>query len=528
MYEMRLAAVRALFSSTMVVVCAAAAASPATERQAPAALQQARDRIVEMYRKSGAAGAIAEARKLAEGPLGRPEDCALVGGLYAENGDEATAEAWYRKAVDGAPDDPFLRTLLGGSLLWQSKFRDAVKEIEAAMRLPGFSSEHGAVYARLGDAYEGAGDPQAALCARGAALLEDPHQSEFWLPLEAAKKSMPEKASGNCPLCLLGDWSLFQRVIDRGSPGRWSAQDLDDAVALYIQYADSLSAAIKPDAAQRFRRLAARAAVWNALHVIRQGDVPRTLQLFALAEQAAPLSELDEDYQVAALRDMMVAYGRSGKLSHAAAAFGRLMDVCHHIEQRGEECPVEAVVVPMFAGRVQSGIKIPPGEQVNIMHLGLLMQRILASVSFDPATGRPYYTDGHDFVGPRVSVGGKPSHRTKKQNEPRYGSVSADEDRVTLQTEDEKTYRERAIADMKKGRFELVVKKWLSGLCFLLGFGIPLGPEFADSEVLGIWFKDVRSAIDAAPPGSVPEPTVQAVRLAVRTLENLRLLPTHN
>jgi len=304
--------------------------------------------------------------------------------------------------------------------------------------------------------------------------------------------------------------------------------DLDDAVALYVQYADSLSAAARSDAAQRFRKLAARAAVWNAVHVIRAGDVPRTLRLFALAEQAAPLPDLEEHYQVAAYRDMMVAYGRSGKLSHAAAAFGRLMDVCHRIEERGNECPVEALVVPMFAERVQSGIKILPGDQVNIMHLGLLMQRILASVSFDPATGRPYYTDGHDFVGPRVAVGGKPPHDEDKHGELFYGSVSAVEDRVTLETEDEKTYRDRAIADMKKGRYELVVKKWLSGLCFLLEFGIPIGPPAADSEVLGIPFKDIRSAIDAAPAGSIPEPTAHAVQLAMRTLEDLRLLHAHD
>jgi len=214
MYEMRLAAVRSLFAGTLVAVCAIASASQATPMQDSAAHQHAWDGVVDIYRKSGAAPAIAEARKLAEGPLGKPEDSALVAALYAETGDGTTAETWYRKALGRAPDDPSLRTLLGLCLLQQHNFRDAAKEIEAAMRLPGFSSDQGAVYAWLGDAYEGDGDPQAALCARGSALLEDPHISKFWVHLETAKRLIPDKASSKTPL--LCSWGLgFVSARDR-------------------------------------------------------------------------------------------------------------------------------------------------------------------------------------------------------------------------------------------------------------------------------------------------------------------------
>jgi len=490
--------------------------------------QRATEKVVEVYRQKGAGAAIVEARNLAESPLGQPQDFALVAGLYAENSDEATAETWYRKAVAEAPNDLSLRMLLWASLLRQQKFRQTVTEIEAATNLPQIPADRGDLYAALGEAYEGLGDAEAALCARGSALLEDPQVSAYWVPLEASRPSIPEKAI-DVSRCAFGDWSLFRSVIGRGSPGRWSAPDMDDAVALYIRYADSLAEAGKAEAAQRFRRMAARAAVWHALATIREGDVPRALELFTLAERAAPISSLDEDYQIASLRDMMVAYGRSGRLSHAAAAFGRLMDVCHRLKARGEECPVKAVFLPMFAERVQTGVEIPLGDQVNVMHLALLMQRILASVSFDSATGRPYYIDGHDFVGPIVPAGHHAIHASSDERDIRpYGSVSAVEDLMTLRTENPNDYRDRAIADMKKGRFELIVKKWLADVSFPMEFGIAPDPtDVMKADVLGISFRDIQSAIDAAPAGSVPEPTLQAVRLAIRVLEDLRLLQAH-
>jgi hypothetical protein len=99
---------------------------------------------------------------------------------------------------------------------------------------------------------------------------------------------------------------------------------------------------------------------------------------------------------------------------------------------------------------------------------------------------------------------------------------------MTLRTENPNDYRDRAIADMKKGRFELIVKKWLADVSFPMEFGIAPDPtDVMKADVLGISFRDIQSAIDAAPAGSVPEPTLQAVRLAIRVLEDLRLLQAH-
>lgn len=478
------------------------------------------ERIFALSETGDFAAAIALARELAEGPHAHPMAFALLGALHAERGDDpAIVESWYHKATTALPDDVEMRLQHCLSQVSARMFDEAIRSLREVIGNPRYATRIGAMQSLLGDAYEGAGRTSEALCARAHALLDDPTQPSYWSPLEPPNE-LPADVTQTLETCGVGDVALFRSVIAHRSPASWTEAELDERVALFLEYAANLEFSGSGVAAERFRTLAAKAAIWHALRTIRAENVARTVELFALAEHAAPLSNLPGDFRVSALRDMMIAYGRSGRLAHAVTAFERLVDDCLQLDKSGDGCPVEGAIVPMHIDRIQEDIGIAAGWQINIFHAGLLMQRLLASVSFDPVTGLPYYKDGHDFVGEAINEHADESGAAARS----YGLTSAEEDRVTLQSEDPETYRQRALDDARNGRYELLVKKWLADLCLLLSVGIPAADE-PDGEVLGFPINEVFAAVERNPDGSIPEPTRQATRLAHRILKKLAAVP---
>lgn len=360
--------------------------------------------------------------------------------------------------------------------------------------------------------------PQACRASLHAIVL-DPRERQAWISFGHCSQRQVEAAMETLPRDLTSPKDVFERVLKIGPADSWGPDRVEAAAVVYVDYAGALASADKADVAERFRELAGMALVMTGMSYARERRFQDALRVFALADEAATLEALRLSFHLGALRDMIVSYTRTRKYMEALTIAERLFELCHSEREQPDKCPVFAVKTPMFAegaDRVE-GAGLPKSLVVHFAHLNLILRDARANVSFDLDSGRPRYSDGHDFVGPMSASG------TPDASAPAYASTSPEEDRVIMGEFVKGDSAHKLLArELKAGRYELPVKALLADLTYFSAMGLPIIPEAVEGQYVGHSVSELSARIRGAPAGTVPLETELAMRVAERGIELFR------
>jgi tetratricopeptide (TPR) repeat protein len=284
-----------------------------------------------------------------------PEDLARLGELLEASGRRDEAGDWFKKAVQQAGttanDIPTNLHAIYGMWLWkQHEFQSAIPELLAALKHPGQPEKRWTLFGLLAQAYQRTGDREDAFLAFANAYFSNPYQVSIWRDVNTALTDRDIISAA-----LLGEHSvkpppapdLFLRVIAAGAWDDWDPDRFEDSAKLFVSYADALEAQGLSKDSKTFRTLAAMGALKTGMRAVRVKRPDKGLQCFAFAEGIVPLDKFKLDVQVTVLRDMALAYGKRGELTHAMATAEKLIPMCKPDEGR-QTCTLDGIASVPF------------------------------------------------------------------------------------------------------------------------------------------------------------------------------------
>jgi tetratricopeptide (TPR) repeat protein len=309
---------------------------------------------------------------------------------------------------------------------------------------------------------------------------------------------------------------------------RWA-----DGRERFVLYAEALEAAKKPAAAERYRKVAAAGCIKAGLWAVREGDNQKALEYFAESEQTLPLQMFSVDVQMTVLRDLVVAYGKTGRLLHAVAAVERLFELCRPDAAGRWSCPEQGVAsdpfgpgATVFSVRLD-GRELHPVADVHMKLIAKLGERVFQSVSWQPLNGnRRVDSSSGEFVG--ATAGREPTEGEERDvvegctpKGASYAEVSGwEEDRVEFERcwpvlEEDAVFRVKLRKDIEAGKVRLAVKGFLSRLQFAVRFvRIEAVLTLAKNGVAGVTLSELRTAVSK----SKDEPSRVAMAAGERLL----------
>lgn len=295
----------------------------------------------------------------------------------------------------------------------------------------------------------------------------------------------------------------------------------------YEAFAQKLNADGKTAQARTYRLGASGVLVRHASRLAeykhKRDDL--VLSTVAKADQVAGLNNLDVVERVSAYRDALIAFERTANFQSALDLVGSLFRMCHADGVAEDYCPLIAFKRPLFFDRdVLSVWEMPDNLRVDLLYFSVVLQKALASVSFEPETKQPRYSDGHDFIGAmKVDV-----DANGREHEYPYASVSIDEDRTEMYRMilNDEAITEAVSASLSKGQFELPVKVVLAELSYGISWPALEVPRFAlDKRFAGFTLAELDARVQATG-DRVPEATRSAFATARRAAALFREFAT--